>query len=196
MTNQISDRNNQTRPDDLMNKYNIKKDAYYGRLKFLGIQVMRDSNRRVYLTDDQVALMDELHLHICSTGKMEGFQSSKNSALATTDDNSLTTSPNNSTTLSQSSRTNEPNIYVTPSEPTAQFDMEQLIYEAAQLKARELAMQDLVKRALADGMNEEDLPEELKQKVNLAREAANPKFTPQEVAGSILTQWRQNRLAG
>ena len=74
--------------------------------------------------------------------------------------------------------------------------MEQLIYEAAQLKARELAMQDLVKRALADGMTEDDLPAELKQKVNLAREAANPKFTPQEVAGSILTQWRQNRLAG
>ncbi len=110
MTNQISARNNQTRPDALMDKYGIKKDAYYGRIKFLGIEVKRDSNRRVYLTDDQVALMDELHSYISETGKMEGFQSSKNSALVTTDDNSLTTSPNNSTTLSQKSRTNEPNI--------------------------------------------------------------------------------------
>ena len=68
------------------------------------------------------------------------------------------------------------------------------MYEAAELKARELAMQDLVKRALADGMNESDLPQELQNKVQNAREAANPKFTPQEVAGTLLSQWRSKRL--
>jgi hypothetical protein len=82
MTNPNSDRNNQNRPDSLMSKYNIKKDAYYGRLKFLGIQVMRDSNRKVYLTNEQVELMDELHSHIEETGKMEGFVSSNKGTLA------------------------------------------------------------------------------------------------------------------
>jgi hypothetical protein len=82
MTNPNSDRNNQNRPDSLMDKYNIKKDAYYGRIKFLGIQVMRDSNRMVYLTDEQVKLMDELHSNIEETGKMEIFVSNKNSILA------------------------------------------------------------------------------------------------------------------
>jgi hypothetical protein len=82
MTNPNSDRNNQTRPESLMSKYNIKKDAYYGRIKFLGIQVMRDSNRKVYLTNEQVELMDELHSHIEETGKMEGFVSSNKGTLA------------------------------------------------------------------------------------------------------------------
>ncbi|MGK7885380.1 MAG: hypothetical protein AB4057_12245 [Crocosphaera sp.] len=210
MTNLDSARNNQTRPQSLMDKYNIKKDTYYSRIKFLGIQVKKGSNRRVYLTDEQVALMDELHLYIAENGRMEGFESSKNLELVTTNNKSLTTSVNNSADLSvvdngtlqtanstelSAHGTNEPDIYVTPEEPTAQFNMEQLMYEAAELKARELAMQDLVKRALADRMNEEDLPSELRDKVQNAREAANPKFTPQQVAGTLLTQWRENRLA-
>ena len=64
---------------------------------------------------------------------------------------------------------------------------------AAELKAREVAMPDLVKRAVADQMTEEDLPEDLKEKVNLAREAANPKFTPTEVASQLLNQWRATK---
>ncbi|MDJ0580970.1 hypothetical protein [Crocosphaera sp.] len=210
MTNLDSARNNETRPQSLMDKYSIKKDTYYSRIKFLGIQVKKGSNRKVYLTDEQVALMDELHLYIAENGRMEGFESRKNLELVTTNNNSLTTSVNNSADLSvvdngtlqtanstelSSHGTNEPDIYVTPEEPTSQFNMEQLMYEAAELKARELAMQDLVKRALADGMNEEDLPPELRDKVQNAREAANPKFTPQQVAGTLLTQWRENRLA-
>ncbi|WP_048753140.1 hypothetical protein, partial [Crocosphaera watsonii] len=82
MSKANSDRNNQTRPDELMNKYNIKKDAYYGRIKFLGIQVKKDSDRKVYLTDEQVELMDELHSHIEETGKMEGFVSENKGSLA------------------------------------------------------------------------------------------------------------------
>ncbi len=82
MTNPISDRNNQTRPDSLMDKYNIKKDAYYSRIKFLGISVKKDSNRKVYLTDEQVELMDELHSHIETTEKMEGFVSNNKGSLA------------------------------------------------------------------------------------------------------------------
>ncbi len=189
------------RPEDVQEMFGIKKVAYYNRLKFLEIQAHKDENNKAYLDESQLELLKQLDEYISVNGKMTGFTYSKKEikqevSLVLTEENNLTASTNNSATITNHSGTIEPDIYVSPEEPTAQFNMEQLIYEAAQLKARELAMQDLVKRALADGMQEEDLPAELKQKVNLAREAANPKFTPQEVAGTLLTQWRQNRLAG
>ena len=187
------------RPEEVQEIFGIKKVAYYNRLKFLEMQAHKDEQGKAYLDENQLDGLKELDKYISINGKMTGFSYSKNSdssaSLVTTDENGLTTSPNNSTALNHQNKTNEPDIYVTPEEPTAQFDMEQLMYEAAELKARELAMQNLVKRALADGMNESDLPPELREKVNLAREAANPKFTPQQVAGTLLTQWRKNRLA-
>ena len=61
---------------------------------------------------------------------------------------------------------------------------------AAQLKARELAMPHLVKREIANRMSEEDLPEDLKEKVAIAREVANPKFTPGQLAETLLNQYR------
>ncbi len=39
---------------------------------------------------------------------------------------------------------------------------------AAELKARDLAMPNLVMRELADRMTEDDLPEDLKEKVEIA----------------------------
>jgi hypothetical protein len=100
------------------------------------------------------------------------------------DDNASIASTNNN---------HEENIYVKPSEPTAQFDLDRLMRDAAELKAREIAMPALVKRAIADKMTEEDLPEDLQEKVNLAREAANPKYTPVSVADALLSLWRSNR---
>ncbi|MGK7955068.1 MAG: hypothetical protein AB4063_07380 [Crocosphaera sp.] len=185
------------RPEEVQEMFGIKKVAYYNRLKFLEMQAHKDEQGKAYLDENQLDGLKELDKYISINGKMTGFSYNKNSdsvsSLVTTDENGLTTSPNNSTELSAHG-TDEPDIYVTPEEPTAQFNMEQLMYEAAELKARELAMQDLVKRALADEMNEGDLPQELRDKVQNAREAANPKFTPQDVAGTLLTQWRQNRL--
>ena len=190
------------RPEDVQEMFGIKKVAYYNRLKFLEIQAHKDEDNKAYLDENQLDMLKELDEYININGKMAGFTYNKYfDSEVTTDENSLVTSSNslvvdnNSTTLSDENRTNEPDIYVEPEEPTTQFDMEHLMYEAAELKARELAMQDLVKRALADGMNESDLPPELQNKVQNAREAANPKFTPQQVASTLLTQWRQNRLA-
>ncbi|MGB5771289.1 MAG: hypothetical protein WBM32_15695, partial [Crocosphaera sp.] len=144
------------RPEEVQEMFGIKKVAYYNRLKFLEMQAHKDEGGKAYLDDNQLDILKELDEYISINGKMTGFSYSKTSessgSLVTTDENGLTTSPNNSTALINDSGTNEPDIYVTPEEPTAQFNMEQLLYEAAQLKARELAMQDLVKRALADGM--------------------------------------------
>ena len=115
----------------------------------------------------------------------------ENSALIKSNDN-------NSTLRTQNSelRTNgdEEDIYVVPSEPTDNIEVDGLVREAAKLKAREVAMPDLLKRAVADEMTEDDLPEDLKEKVNLAREAANPKFTPNMVAKTILARYRQGKV--
>ncbi|MEY4518856.1 MAG: hypothetical protein RLZZ499_1455, partial [Cyanobacteriota bacterium] len=48
-------------------------------------------------------------------------------------------------------------------------------------------------RAIADRMSEDDLPEDLKQKVEAVREAVNPKWTPADLADSILSQYRSSR---
>jgi hypothetical protein len=50
------------------------------------------------------------------------------------------------------------------------------------------------RRAKPDKMTEDDLPFDLKEKVNLAREAANPKFTPSMVADKILERYRQGKV--
>ncbi|WP_281169282.1 hypothetical protein [Stanieria cyanosphaera] len=42
-------------------------------------------------------------------------------------------------------------------------------------------------------MTEEDLPEDLKQKVQAVREAVNPKWTPGQLADKILSQYRSSR---
>ncbi|WP_216087191.1 hypothetical protein [Stanieria cyanosphaera] len=172
-----------TRPETLMEKYGIKRDAYYDRLKFLGIKHQKDSEHRCYLTDEQVNLMDELDLYIKENGKMEGFANNNS------ENNSGAMVKSEDTAIEQSSE----NIYVEPENPTDNLDVGQLIRKAAQLKARELATPDLVVRELANRMEEDDLPEDLKEKVSAVREAVNPKWTPGQLADTILAQYRSSR---
>jgi hypothetical protein len=73
------------------------------------------------------------------------------------------------------------------------LNVNQLLRKAAQLKARELATPELAIRAIADRMSEDDLPDDLKQKVFAVREAVNPKWTPGQLADSILSQYRSQR---
>jgi hypothetical protein len=60
------------------------------------------------------------------------------------------------------------------------------------LQARELATPDLAIRAIADRMTEEDLPDDLKEKVEAVREAVNPKWTPGQLADKILANYRSS----
>jgi hypothetical protein len=206
MTNR-TDRTECIRPEEVQEMFSIKKVAYYNRLKFLEMQAHKDEKGKAYLDEKQLDILKELDEYISINGKMTGFSYSKQEAnselqeerkeevsLITTEENGLTASTNGFNTVTPT-RTNEPDIYVEPEQPVENSEVAVLIREAEELKARELAMRDLIKRKLADEMNEDDLSPDLQEKVNLAREAANPKFTPQEVAGSLLTQWRKNRLA-
>ncbi|OKH12504.1 hypothetical protein FACHB389_36420 [Nostoc calcicola FACHB-389] len=161
-----------------MEELSIKKDTYYADIKFLGIKPDKDSEGKIWLTFEQAEQVKALRQHVENTGRREGFEIS---SIVKVDNNKLATSANSNS---------DQDIYIQPSEPTAQFDFNQLMRSAAELKAREIAMPALVKRAIADKMSEEDLPEDLQEKVNLAREAANPKFTPVQVADVLLSQWR------
>lgn len=169
------------RPEDLMSELGIKKDTYYKDLECLQIKAEKDSEGKAYLTFEQAEQVRSLRRHVTNTGKREGFV---NSSIVKVDDSTAIASTNNNPSE---------NIYVQPASPTEQFDLNGLMRDAAELKAREIAMPALVKRAIADKMTEEDLPEDLQEKVNLAREAANPKFTPVSVADTLLSQYRSNR---
>lgn len=169
------------RPEDLMSELGIKKDTYYKDLEYLQIKAEKDEEGKAYLTFEQAEQVRSLRRHVTNTGKREGFATS---SIVKVDD---------SAAIASTSNNFEEDIYVKPEAPTAQIDFNGLMRSAAELKAREIAMPALVKRAIADKMTEEDLPEDLQEKVNLAREAANPKYTPVSVADALLSQWRSSR---
>ena len=172
---------NSIRPDELMEELGIKKDAYYKDLNYLDIMPDKDSEGKCYLTIEQANEIRALRNHVNETGKRNGFN---NSSLVKVDD---------SNELASNNTEAENYIYVNREEPTAQFDIDGLMRGAAQLKARELATPNLLIRELANRMNEDDLPEDLKEKVAIAREVANPKWTPAELADKLLAQHRSQK---
>jgi hypothetical protein len=175
--------------DELLDKYQIKKDAYAARVKFLGLTSYRDSDNRTYFTTEQVQVMDELHEHIKKIGKMEGFAVTKtdeSGALVRANENAIATNDKPAPLATG-------NIYVEPEEPTAGMDIDRLVREAAELKARNLAMGDLVKLSIAQNMTFEDLDPDLQAKVTAAHNAANPKDTPASIASQLLAQYRSGK---
>jgi hypothetical protein len=173
--------NNSIRPDELMVELNIKKDAYYKDLSYLEITPEKDSEGKCYLTIEQADKIRALRNYVVETGKRNGFE---NNSIVKVDDSNEMVSNNSEA---------ENDIYINREEPTAQFNLEHLMREAAELKARELAIPSLVKRELANRMSEEDLPADLQEKVAIAREVANPKWTPGQLADNLLNQYRSQR---
>jgi hypothetical protein len=182
MSDQNSATLNQIRPDDLMAELGIKKDAYYAYLKHLGIKASKDPDGKSYLTDEQANLVRSLRSHVEKTGKIEGFPNNVESGLVYAESTDLlgdavTQAAQNSTT------------------DTDRLDLEDLIYSAAELKGHQLAMGDLLKLELANRLTYEDLPDEVKQKIDQVRESANPKFRPAHLADQLLQQWRSQHQA-
>lgn len=61
-------------PAELMDRYEIKKDAYYSRLKYLQLKSKKDpETKEAYLEESEVELLDRLHDWIQETGSMSGF---------------------------------------------------------------------------------------------------------------------------
>jgi hypothetical protein len=166
----------QIRPDDLMAEFEIRKDTYYDDLKFLGIKAEKDDDGKAYLTADQANRVRALRAHVAKTGKRDGFL---DSALAQVTE--------------QTAPTRESGSLASAAEVPAGTDIQALIRAAAELKAQQLIMPELVKLELAESMSFEDFPEDLQQKVNSVREAANPKSQAAQIASQLLSQWRHHR---
>ena len=177
MSDQNSSVDNIIRPDDLMAELDLKKSTYYDDLKFLGITANKDEDKKAYLTIDQANQVRSLRSYVSKNGKRDGFVYG-----------GLTVSNNNE--LATKSEPND--IYVEAEEPTASVDSD-IVREAKELAARGMAMNDLLKIQLASKMTFDDLDADLKEKVAIAREVANPKWTPASLADKILAQHRSQK---
>jgi hypothetical protein len=169
------------RPDELMSELGIKKDAYYKDLSYLDITPEKDSEGKCYLTIEQAEKIRALRNYVNETGKRNGFN---NSSIVMVDDSNELVSNNNEA---------ENEIYINREEPTANLDS-RIVREAEELAARGMAMKDLIKIQLASQMSFEDLSPDLQEKVNIAREVANPKFTPAAIAHQLLAQHRSQKV--
>jgi hypothetical protein len=178
MTQTVSGR---TTPEEACEALGIKKTPYYERLRFLGIKAQKDDEGKgTYLTEDQMKLMWDLHEHIKQTGKMEGFSGGGQLALVESSNLAL-------------------EIPKQPGIPGIEEDedgLEELIREAAELKVQQVAMAELIKLHLAAGMTEDDLPADLKAKLQAVREAANPKQNAASIASNLLAKYRATRSGG
>jgi hypothetical protein len=174
----MTDRNSTTemhyRPEEVQQLLEIKSTTYYERTKFLGIKAQKDDKGNAYLNQEQFDQLQRLGEHIQQTGKMQGFLDG-NGDLALAAESSIL------------------NAAATPApqdEPVQPGMEDEIIRMAAELKGQQLVMMPLVVQELASRMTYEDLPPDVRAKVDSVRESASPKFQPSQVASSILDQWR------
>ena len=137
-----------------------------------------------WITNRDFERLQLLRKHVEEKGRRTGFEDLKDGELITVEKQAITNNKNG--------EINNQEIYVTPEDPKENMDVDNIVRKGAELKAREIAMPHLVVRAIADKLDESELPEDLQEKIEDAREASNPKFTPEELADSILMSYRQN----
>ena len=169
---------------DLPELLGIKNATIYKDIDFLGISIIKDNDNLSWITNEDFERLLLLRKHIEVTGRRTGFDEEKTSELVLAEKNKIT---NN-----KKAEISNQNIYVEPEDPKENMDVDAVVRQGAELKAREIAMPHLVVRAIADKLEESELPEDLQEKIEDAREASNPKFTPEELADSILMNYRQN----
>ena len=165
--------------EDTLDTLDIGKTTFYKWIEYLEIEQSTDEQRRKYLNQEQVDRLLELKKYHQENATIEGFRGTPESSRIVKSENSSLSSTEN--------------IYAEPDEPTANLDIDAIVREAAELKARNLAMPELVKLAIAREMTEDDLPDDLKEKLNAAREAANPKDSPVSIGSSLLAQYRSGK---
>lgn len=74
-------------------------------------------------------------------------------------------------------------------------ERDDIMRQAAELRAQQLAMPDLIKLYLAAGMNEADLPPDLRETLAATRTAANPniKKSAASIAQAMLQEYRSHQ---
>jgi hypothetical protein len=162
----------------------IKTPTLYKDLEFLKISTIKDDNNLSWITNEDFKRVLLLRKHLEINGRRTGFDETKMSELVLAEEANITNT--------KKSEISNQEIYVTPEDPKENMDVDNIVRKGAELKAREIAMPHLVVRAIADKLDESELPEDLQEKIEDAREASNPKFTPEDVADSILMNYRKN----
>lgn len=181
MSDQNSAVDYQIRPDDLMEELGIKKDAYYSYVKFLSIKVEK-ADGKAFLSTEQANLIRALRSHVVETGEMKGFVIP----------NSEEVSNLNSSELAVSDAASIESVQPETEEVPIADDFDYLIRAAAELKGQQLVMPQLIMQALADKMTYEDLPEDVRQKVDSVRKATSPK-SPSLLADQLLQKHRSRQ---
>ena len=202
MTNQNSAPNNSIRPDELQAQLSIGKDTYYDDLKHLGIKAQKDTEGKAYLTFEQAEQVRALRSYVIKYGTRKGFVYEKvehetniESSIVKAEESTIETSDSSATGAVVHS---EEDIYVTEKEtnPTNKVNLDDIINNAQELAARNLAIPELLTVELANEMTYEDLTPELQVKIDIARDAANPKkYQPKQIARTLLKQWRSQKAS-
>ncbi len=212
MTDRNSDHNNSIRPEALQAQLSIGRDAYYSDLRYLGIKADKDEEGKAYLTFEQAEQVRQLRSYVNNYGTRKGFvyekvddESNIETSIVTTTNNSIETtgtSENNSIETIQSSleteiaTTTEEDIYISETSPTDDIDLDNLVRNAQELAARNIAIPSLIAAELAENMGFDDLPPDLQEKVRIAKDAANPKkYQPKTIARDLLKQLRSRRAS-
>lgn len=173
---QTSNDRNLTPTSEAPELWSLKSSAFYERMKFLGIQAIKQG-RKSYLDDKQIAQLDELDEYIQEHGSMEGFNNTNSNALVKAEEKSLETN------VQQPQPTIEaPNH--TRSVGSEQQQMAQLVASAQNKAAGVLIAEGVLAQQFI--ANPEMLPEELRTQIQEAN--AVPKIDPNAYAAQLLQQ--------
>ena len=201
MSDQNSRPNNTISPDTLQNELSIKRATYYADLKHLGIIANKDDEGKPYLTFEEAEQVRQLRSYVSKYGSRKGFvyeekvdnENNLGSSIVKSTNNSIETSHSN---LTSEIATTEEDIYISESHPTDNIDLDNLVRNAQEIAARNIAIPSLIAAELASNMEFDDLPPDLQEKVRIARDAANPKkHQPKLIARDLLKQWRSQRAS-
>ncbi|MDJ0901579.1 MAG: hypothetical protein QNJ55_22505 [Xenococcus sp. MO_188.B8] len=197
MTDQNSRPNNSIRPEALQAELSIKSSTYYDDLSYLGIKADKDDNNKPYLTFEQAEQVRALRSYVIENGTRKGFVYEKienESSIVQVENNSLEATEKSVET--EITPTTEEDIYISETHPTEQVNLDNLFNNAQEIAARNIAMPHLLAVEIANNMSYEDLSPELQAKVNIARDAANPKkHQPKLIAQTLLKQLRSQRAS-
>lgn len=177
--------------EQAIDELDIGKTTFYKWINYLELKQEQDSSKRSYLNESQFKQLQELKSYYEEKGKIEGFLSEEKNTdspgqLATVESKAIASNDQPAALATE-------NIYVEPEAPTSGMNIDGLMRSAQELAARNMAMGDLLKLSLAQGMTFDDLDPDLQAKVNAAGEAANPKDTPASIASSLLAQYRSGK---
>ncbi|MFP5273797.1 hypothetical protein [Coleofasciculus sp.] len=177
--------------DELCQRWGIKTTQYYERLRSLFLDPK-------HLTEGDIEELDRLDAHVKGGGKIKDFADSESITQSAIPSGiaSLTapTTPSEAIDKRETDADDEENIEglaIPDPPPEPETPESEIFRHAAELKAYYVSHPDLVALNLASMMEEGDLPEDLRAKVEEVREVAHPKPNQAALASDILQRHRR-----